>query len=172
MDPVAVVQGLSMTIGWCRSGRGRAGNPVGALWVTANLDAAPCRPSVVWFPATELDRRRSARAPPTPKPLVAGKPATCSDGMTRWRVDSFSTPAGGRATDSTPTSPGPSPRGLPSLMVLTGVGTAADAAHAGIGRRPTYLAHGSAGPRAEMPRSLADRPSSPTWSYGDRRPTA
>ncbi len=134
-QPVAVVQGLSMTIGWPELAEAALAIRSGALWVTSNLDPSlptergllPGNGSLVAALSTATGQA----------PLVAGKPAPglMRDALARG---DFRTPlvvgdrldtdiAGANAAD------------LPSLMVLTGVNTAWDAVHAPPDQRPTYV---------------------------------
>ena len=52
--------------------------------------------------------------------------------------------------------------GLPSLLVLTGVSTAADMVHADAAERPNYLAHGPALAARRRRAACASRPH-PAW---------
>lgn len=133
---MAVVQGLSLTICWDDLAEAAPGDPrAGALWVTTNLDVTlptergllPGNGSMVaalrattdvkprWWPASRSRLSCTTRWPaaPSPTPLVVGD-----------RLD----------TDIA----GANAAGLPSLMVLTGVSTAAEAVHAAPAR-PTYV---------------------------------
>lgn len=133
--PVAVVQGLSMTLGWSDLAEAALAIRSGALWVTANLD--PTLPTERGLVPGNGSIVAALHAATDAEPLVAGKPAPAlmHDALARGH---FSTPlvVGDRLdTDIA----GAVAAGLPSLMVLTGVSTAAEAAHAAPGYRPTYI---------------------------------
>ena len=133
--PVAVVQGLSMTIGWPDLAEAALAIRSGALWVTANLD--PTLPTERGLVPGNGSIVAALRAATGAEPLVAGKPAPAlmRDALARGH---FSTPlvVGDRLdTDIA----GAVAAGLPSLMVLTGVSTAAEAARANRDSRPTYI---------------------------------
>ncbi|BBX08316.1 D,L-glycerol 3-phosphate phosphatase [Mycolicibacterium aichiense] len=134
-EPVAVVQGHSMTTGWPDLAEAALAIRSGALWVAANVDRTlptergllPGNGSMVAALRTATDAEYQ----------VAGKPAPAlmRDALARG---SFDTPlvvgdrldtdiAGANAAD------------LPSLMVLCGVSTAAEAVHAVPEQRPTYI---------------------------------
>ena len=134
-EPVAVVQGLSMSIGWAELAEAALAIRGGALWVTANLDVTlPTERGLVPGNGSLVAAVRAATGA---EPLVAGKPAPAlmQDALARGV---FRTPlvVGDRLdTDIA----GANASGLPSLMVLTGVGTALDAIVADTEERPTYL---------------------------------
>ena len=134
-EPVAVVQGLSMSIGWAELAEAALAIRSGALWVTANLDVTlPTERGLVPGNGSLVAAVRAATGA---EPLVAGKPAPAlmQDALARG---AFRTPlvVGDRLdTDIA----GANAAGLPSLMVLTGVNTALDAIVAGTDERPTYL---------------------------------
>ncbi|MCV7213921.1 HAD-IIA family hydrolase [Mycobacterium crocinum] len=134
-EPVAVVQGHSTTTAWPDLAEAALAIRSGALWVAANVDRTlptergllPGNGSMVAALRTATDADYQ----------VAGKPAPAlmRDALARG---SFDTPlvvgdrldtdiAGANATD------------LPSLMVLCGVSTAAEAVHAVPKQRPTYI---------------------------------
>lgn len=133
--PVAVVQGLSMRIGWPELAEAALAIRSGALWVTSNLDPTlPTERGLVPGNGSLVAALRTATGA---EPLVAGKPAPglMYDALARGdfraplvvgdRLDTDI--AGANAAD------------LPSLMVLTGVNTARDAVHARSEQRPTYI---------------------------------
>ena len=134
-EPVAVVQGLSMSIGWAELAEAALAIRGGALWVTANLDVTlPTERGLVPGNGSLVAAVRAATGA---EPLVAGKPAPAlmQDALARGV---FRTPlvVGDRLdTDIA----GANAAGLPSLLVLTGVGTALDAIVADTEERPTYL---------------------------------
>lgn len=134
--PVAVVQGHSPETGWSNLAEAALAIRSGALWIAANVDKTlpsergllPGNGSMVAALRTATDR----------EPQVAGKPSPVlmEDALSRG---DFHTPlvvgdrldtdiAGANASD------------LPSLMVLCGVNTAADAIWAVPEQRPDYLA--------------------------------
>lgn len=134
-DPVAVIQGLSMTIGWPDLAEAALAIRAGALWVTSNLDATlPTERGLLPGNGSLVAALRTATGA---EPLVAGKPAPALmlDALARGEFrhplvvgDRLDTDiAGANAAD------------LPSLMVLTGVNNAADTVHAVADQRPTYL---------------------------------
>ncbi|WP_313674374.1 HAD-IIA family hydrolase [Mycolicibacterium sp.] len=134
-DPVAVVQGLSMTIGWPDLAEAALAIRSGALWVASNVDATlPTERGLLPGNGSLVAALRTATGR---EPLVAGKPAPgiMHDALARG---SFGAPlvvgdrldtdiAGANAAD------------LPSLMVLTGVNNARDVVHATAAEYPTYL---------------------------------
>lgn len=133
--PAAVVQGLSMAIGWAELAEAALAIRAGALWVTANLDVT--LPTERGLLPGNGSLVAALRAATDAEPVVAGKPAPALIHDALARGD-FQRPlvVGDRLdTDIA----GANAVGLPSLMVLTGVGTARDAVHAPPGRRPSYL---------------------------------
>jgi len=134
-DPVAVIQGLSMTVGWPELAEAALAIRAGALWVTSNLDATlPTERGLLPGNGSLVAALRTATGS---EPLVAGKPAPALMRDALARGD-FANPlvvgdrldtdiAGGNAAD------------LPSLMVLTGVNSARDAVFAKPEERPTYI---------------------------------
>lgn len=134
-EPVAVVQGHSTSTAWPDLAEAALAIRSGALWVAANVDRTlptergllPGNGSMVAALRTATDAEYQ----------VAGKPAPAlmRDALARG---SFDTPlvvgdrldtdiAGANAAD------------LPSLMVLCGVSTAAEAVHAVPEQRPIYI---------------------------------
>ena len=133
--PVAVVQGLSMTIGWSDLAEAALAIRAGALWVTANLDATlPTERGLLPGNGAMVAALRAAT---DAEPLVAGKPAPTLMRDALARGDFHAPLAVGDRLDTD--IAGANAAGLPSLMVLTGVNTAADAVHAAPGLRPSYL---------------------------------
>lgn len=134
--PVAVVQGLSMTIGWPELAEAALAIRAGALWVTSNVDATlPTERGLLPGNGSLVAALRTATGQ---EPLIAGKPdaGLMRDALARG---DFHTPlvVGDRLdTDIA----GANAAGLPSLMVLTGVNTARDAVFAAPDQRPDYLA--------------------------------
>ena len=133
--PVAVIQGLSMTICWADLAEAALAIRSGAIWVTSNLDATlPTERGLLPGNGSLVAALRTATGA---EPLVAGKPAPALmyDALARGEFhhplvvgDRLDTDiAGANAAD------------LPSLMVLTGVNNARDAVFANPDERPTYL---------------------------------
>jgi HAD superfamily hydrolase (TIGR01450 family) len=134
-DPVAVIQGLSQTIGWPDLAEAALAIRSGALWVATNLDATlPTERGLLPGNGSLVAALRTATGT---APLVAGKPAPVLMYDALARGD-FRTPlvvgdrldtdiAGANAAD------------LPSLMVLTGVNSARDAVFAVPEERPTFI---------------------------------
>src|SRR5277367_1209164 len=135
--PVAVVQGLSMTIGWPDLAEAALAIRAGALWVAANVD--PTLPTERGLLPGNGSLVAALKAATDAEPQVAGKPAPrlLTDALARgdFRAplvvgDRLNTDiAGANAAD------------LPSLMVLTGVSSARDAVHAVREQRPTYIGY-------------------------------
>jgi HAD superfamily hydrolase (TIGR01450 family) len=134
-EPVAVVQGLSMTIGWPELAEAALAIRSGALWVTSNLDATlPTERGLLPGNGSLVAALRAATGL---EPLVAGKPAPglMHDALARGDFGSPLVVGDRLDTDIA----GGNAAGLPSLMVLTGVSTACDAVHARPDERPTYI---------------------------------
>ena len=136
-DPVAVVQGLSMTIGWPDLAEAALAIRAGALWVAANVD--PTLPTERGLLPGNGSLVAALRAATGAEPQVAGKPGRqlMTDAVARG---DFRAPLviGDRLDTDIE---GANNAGLPSLMVLTGVNTARDAVCAGPAQRPTYIGH-------------------------------
>ena len=133
--PLAVIQGLSMTICWTDLAEAALAIRSGAVWVTSNLDATlPTERGLLPGNGSLVAALRTATGA---EPLVAGKPAPAlmHDALARGEFhrplvvgDRLDTDiAGANAAD------------LPSLMVLTGVNNARDVVYAIPDERPTYL---------------------------------
>ncbi len=136
-DPVAVVQGLSTTIGWPDLAEAALAIRAGALWVAANVDPTlPTERGLVPGNGSMVAALRTATGA---EPKVAGKPSPSlmTDAVARG---DFRAPLviGDRLDTDIE---GANAAGLPSLMVLTGVNTARDAVYAQPARRPTYIGH-------------------------------
>lgn len=134
-NPVAVIQGLSMTIGWPELAEAALAIRAGALWVACNLDVTlPTERGLVPGNGSFVAALRAATGA---EPLVAGKPGTAimHDAVTRTGCRRPLVIGDRPDTDIA----GAHAAGMPSLMVLTGVGTAHDVVHADPTRRPTYL---------------------------------
>ncbi|MCV7195299.1 HAD-IIA family hydrolase [Mycobacterium angelicum] len=134
-EPVAVVQGLSMTIGWAELAEAALAIRAGALWVAANID--PTLPTERGLLPGNGSFVAALRTATGAEPQVAGKPAPQLMKDAVGRGD-FSAPLviGDRLDTDIE---GANAAGLPSLMVLTGVNTARDAVYAEPARRPTYI---------------------------------
>jgi len=136
-DPVAVVQGLSMTMGWPDLAEAALAIRAGALWVATNVDATlPTERGLVPGNGAFVAALRAATGA---EPLVAGKPAPrlMQDAVARGHSRAALVIGDRLDTDIA----GANAAKLPSLMVLTGVGTARDAVYADPARRPTYIGH-------------------------------
>lgn len=134
--PVAVVQGHSPDTGWPDLAEAALAIRAGALWVAANVDLT--LPSERGLLPGNGSMVAALRVATGQDPLVAGKPqpTLMNDALSRG---TFTAPlvVGDRLdTDIA----GAVAAGLPSLMVLTGVSTAAEAVHAVPAERPQYLA--------------------------------
>jgi len=134
-DPVAVIQGLSMTICWADLAEAALAVRSGAVWVTSNLDATlPTERGLLPGNGSLVAALRTATGA---EPLVAGKPAPAlmQDALARGDFRSPLVVGDRLDTDIA----GASAAGLPSLMVLTGVNNARDAVYAVPEQRPTYI---------------------------------
>ncbi len=135
-DPAAVVQGHSTETCWANLAEAALAIRAGALWVAANVDKTlPTERGLLPGNGAMVAALRTAT---DAEPQVAGKPAPTlmSDALARGQ---FHTPlvVGDRLdTDIA----GANAAALPSLMVLTGVSTAAEAVHAQSDERPTFIA--------------------------------
>lgn len=134
--PVAVVQGHSPQTGWADLAEAALAIRGGALWVAANVDRTlpsergllPGNGSMVAALRTATDR----------EPQVAGKPepTLLNDALARGEFDSPIVIGDRLDTDIA----GANKAGLPSLLVLTGVSTAADMVFAVADERPDLVA--------------------------------
>lgn len=135
-EPVAVVQGHSPQTGWSDLAEAALAIRGGALWVAANVDRTlpsergllPGNGSMVAALRTATDR----------DPQVAGKPAPTllNDALARGEFRSPIVVGDRLDTDIA----GANAAGLPSLLVLTGVSTAADMVFAVPEERPHFVA--------------------------------
>lgn len=134
-EPVAVVQGLSMTICWNDLAEAALAIRSGALWVASNLD--PTLPTERGLLPGNGSLVAVLRTATGQEPLVAGKPAAgvMHDALARGDLHRPLVVGDRLDTDIA----GANAAGMPSLMVLTGVNTARDAVHAVPEERPTYL---------------------------------
>ncbi len=156
-DPVAVVQGHSPETAWPDLAEAALAIRGNALWVAANVDRTlpsergllPGNGSMVAALQAATDR----------EPTVAGKPQPIllTDALSRGNFRQPLVVGDRLDTDIA----GANAAGLPSLLVLSGVSTAAEAVRAVVGERPNYIA-------ADL-RSLYDRADSlrvgphPAW---------
>jgi len=135
--PVAVVQGLSMTVGWPELAEAAQAIRAGALWVAANLDPAlPTERGLLPGNGSMVAALRTATGA---EPQVAGKPAPrlFTDAVARGEFRAPLVVGDRLDTDIE----GANAAGLPSLLVLCGVNTARDAVCAEPVHRPTYIGH-------------------------------
>ncbi|MCV6986956.1 HAD-IIA family hydrolase [Mycobacterium shinjukuense] len=135
--PVAVVQGLSMTIGWPDLAEAALAIRAGAVWVAANVD--PTLPTERGLLPGNGAMVAALRTATGAEPRVAGKPAPQLMTEAVGRGDFRSPLVVGDRLDTD--IEGANAAGLPSLLVLTGVNTARDAVFAQPIRRPTYIGH-------------------------------
>ncbi len=135
-DPVAVVQGHSPQTGWTDLAEAALAIRAGALWVAANVDRT--LPSERGLLPGNGSMVAALRAATDSEPQVAGKPAPTllTDALGRGRFDNPLVVGDRLDTDIA----GANAAGLPSLLVLTGVSTAADMVFAFPDERPNYVA--------------------------------
>lgn len=136
-EPVAVAQGLSMSIGWPELAEAALAIRAGALWVAANVDLTlPTERGLLPGNGSLVAALRAATGA---QPQVAGKPGPqlMKDAVGRGE---FAAPlvVGDRLDTDIE---GANAAELPSLMVLTGVNSARDAVYAEPAQRPTYIGH-------------------------------
>ena len=134
-DPAAVVQGLSMTIGWPELAEAALAIRSGALWVAANVDLTlPTERGLLPGNGSMVAALRAATGA---EPQVAGKPAPGLLTDAAARGDFRAPLVVGDRLDTD--IEGANAAKLPSLMVLTGVSSARDAVYAEPVHRPTYI---------------------------------
>jgi glycerol 3-phosphatase-2 len=163
--PVAVVQGHSPQTGWLDLAEAALAIRSGALWVAANVDKT--LPSERGLLPGNGAMVAALRAATDSAPQVAGKPepTLLTDALARGKFRSPLVVGDRLDTDIA----GANAAGLPSLLVLCGVSTAADTVRAAVGQRTNYI--------AEDLRSLYARADSlrigphPAW-YVDVGPSA
>lgn len=135
-EPVAVVQGHSPQTGWGELAEAALAIRTGALWVAANVDLT--LPSERGLLPGNGSMVAALRVATGREPQVAGKPQPMlmHDALSRG---SFSTPlvVGDRLDTDIACAVAAN---LPSLMVLSGVSTAAEAVFAAEHQRPDYIA--------------------------------
>ena len=135
-EPVAVVQGLSKETGWAELAEATVALRGGALWVACNVD--PTLPSERGFLPGNGALVAALRTASDREPEVAGKPASPLLAQAVARVSSERPLVIGDRLDTD--IAGAHALGVESLLVLTGVSTAAQVVGAGAGERPTFLA--------------------------------
>ncbi|WP_144208813.1 HAD-IIA family hydrolase [Mycobacterium tilburgii] len=136
-NPVAVVQGLSMTIGWAALAEAALAIRAGALWVAANVDLTlPTERGLLPGNGSLVAALRAATGA---QPRVAGKPAPTLLNDAVGRGDYRAPLVVGDRLDTD--IEGANAARLLSLMVLTGVNSARDAVYAKPEQRPTYIGH-------------------------------
>jgi glycerol 3-phosphatase-2 len=163
--PVAVVQGHSPQTAWPDLAEAALAIRGGALWVAANVDKT--LPSERGLLPGNGAMVAALGAATDSKPQVAGKPepTLLTDALARGNFRAPLVVGDRLDTDIA----GANAAGLPSLLVLCGVSTAAEAVRAAVGERPNYI--------AEDLRSLYARADSlrvgphPAW-YVDVGPSA
>jgi glycerol-1-phosphatase len=139
-EPVAVVQGFSPDIGWRQLAEGAYAVSRGALWVASNLDRtvptprglAPGNGSLVGVIRTATGA----------EPLAAGKPELPLHQEAVRRTGSRRPLVVGDRLDTD--VEGANRAGVDSLLVLTGVTSAAELIGADAVHRPSYIAEGLA----------------------------
>lgn len=135
-QPVAVVQGHSTATSWPDLAEAALAIRAGAVWMAANVDRTlPTERGLLPGNGSMVAALRTAT---DAEPQIAGKPSASlmSDALAR---NEFRAPlvVGDRLdTDIA----GANAAELPSLLVLTGVSTAAEMVRAEPAQRPTYLA--------------------------------
>ena len=135
-EPVAVVQGLSKEIGWAELAEAAIALAAGARWVACNVD--PTLPSERGFLPGNGALVAALRTASDREPEVAGKPASPLLAQAVRRASSRQPLVIGDRLDTD--IAGAHAIGVESLLVLTGVSTAAQALDAAAGERPTFLA--------------------------------
>ncbi|WP_313888765.1 HAD-IIA family hydrolase [Mycolicibacterium sp. CBMA 226] len=134
--PVAVVQGHSPQTGWADLAEAALTIRAGGLWVAANVDKTlPSERGLLPGNGSMVAALQTATEQ---VPQVAGKPqpTLMNDALARGQYAAPLVVGDRLDTDIA----GANAAGLPSLMVLTGVNSAADMVHAGPAERPDYLA--------------------------------
>jgi glycerol-1-phosphatase len=158
----AVVQGFAPEVSWTLLAEGTYAVRAGLPWVASNLDAtvptprgiAPGNGALVDLVARVTGRRPDA---------VAGKPETPLHDEALRRTGARDPLVVGDRLDTD--IEGAVRAGVPSLLVLTGVATAADLLSATEQCRPTYVARGLADGLLE-PHPPVRSESSSTWTCG------
>lgn len=136
-NPVAVVQGHSVETGWAILAEAVLAIRAGALWVATNIDATlPTERGLVLGNGSMVAAVRNAT---DIEPVVAGKPAApiMQDAIERSGARSALVVGDRLDTDIA----GANETQLPSLLVLTGVSTAAELLRAPEHLRPTHIGY-------------------------------
>ncbi|MBS1696611.1 MAG: HAD-IIA family hydrolase [Actinobacteria bacterium] len=135
-DPVAVVQGHSPRTGWPDLAEAVLAIRAGAAWVATNVDLT--LPSERGLLPGNGSMVAAVRAATGREPQVAGKPQPTlfRDALSRGEFRSALVVGDRLDTDIA----GANAADLPSMVVLSGVSTAADVVRAGVAERPTYIA--------------------------------
>lgn len=150
-DPVAVVQGYSPTMDWALLAEGAVAVNRGALWVASNLDRTVPSPR---GPLPGNGSLVAALRHATGKtPYSTGKPDPQMHRETVRRTGAKNPIVVGDRLDTD--IEGANAVGCASLLVLTGVSTAADLLAASPELRPTYLAEDLTGLLVEHPPTTA-----------------
>lgn len=134
-EPVAVVQGHSTSTGWPDLAEAALAIRGGAVWMAANVDRTlPTERGLLPGNGSMVAALRTAT---DSEPQIAGKPSPSimADALVR---NEFRAPlAVGDRLDTD--IEGANAADLPSLLVLTGVSTAAETVRAEPAQRPTYI---------------------------------
>jgi HAD superfamily hydrolase (TIGR01450 family) len=135
-EPAAVVQGHSPETGWADLAEAALAIRSGALWVAANVDRT--LPSERGLLPGNGSMVAALRAATDREPQVAGKPqpTLLNDALARGEFERPLVVGDRLDTDIA----GANAAALPSLLVLTGVSTAAEMVYAVPRERPTYVA--------------------------------
>lgn len=131
-----VAQGHSPQTDWRQLAEAALAIRAGGLWVACNID--PTLPSERGFLPGNGSMVAALRTATDQEPLVAGKPSAPLLEAALRRVPAKAPLVVGDRLDTD--IAGANAVGLPSLLVLTGVSTAADALAAEAELRPTYVA--------------------------------
>jgi HAD superfamily hydrolase (TIGR01450 family) len=134
-EPVAVVQGHSPQTGWADLAEAALAIRGSALWVAANVDLT--LPSERGLLPGNGSMVAALRAATECEPQVAGKPQPTlfTDALARGEFRSPLAVGDRLDTDIA----GANAAGLPSLLVLSGVSTAAGTLRASAAQRPDYI---------------------------------
>jgi glycerol 3-phosphatase-2 len=135
-EPVAIVQGYSPTLDWALLAEGAVAIRRGALWVATNVDPSVPSPRgpLPGNGATVAALRHATGA----TPVVTGKPDPTMHRESVRRAQAKNPIVVGDRLDTD--IEGANAAGCASLLVLTGVTSAADLLAAPPALRPTYLA--------------------------------
>jgi HAD superfamily hydrolase (TIGR01450 family) len=134
--PVAVVQGHSPHTCWADLAEAALAIRGGAMWTATNIDVTlPTDRGLLPGNGSMVAALRAATAS---EPAVVGKPGPTMMREAMTLGDCHAPLVVGDRLDTD--IAGANAAGLPSLLVLTGVSTAADLLRAEAGQRPTYLA--------------------------------